>query len=930
MKELSQTLLNGQIAKNRIPAVKVQIQGYTFPAQSPSISMGSLSWQDTENLTIYAPVQAASPSDGSLVILDADLEMGKQRILSVNNGALEAIKVTNGGSGYTYEPNVSVTGGGGSGYDIRCQVSGGKVTAVFVIDGGENFTSVPTIGFGGDGADAAAEVGDPSPTADFYRPTLETFRILYSEFTNYSSSGKIEVRISQVGSVIKFQWRCRESAAGTNDWWWSEWSNDIVASSTPIRLKAGGTTGIYPINEVRYLVISDICFPPVSASDNPSDIQALYYVGQTWTWGMFKKPIDDALNDITVSGTPTSFAGIKYMFTITSVGTPDKFKWLKEGDNIASPTEGKLSAEIECSTDPVLIEDGIYAQFTNTTGHLINSYWVSTVMSKYSTYKIRRYTDSGADPYTPTWGADTPVAITVNGNQSAIGGYMEKVNTEWKHVGRAGKYDTTAIAANSNSAEVIIAAWHTTAGVNYLQVKSSSDCGATWGAWADIYHNDTYPTIEGNIAIGMNDDGDVGIWSNLGFHIESGIELDGAITLTRINGTWTTGIVLTVNTTSKQLSYDGTSGWYLFGTKQLNTFSGQTLIVDSTPATLSLLELQTLLMPQEDLHYIPRPDWARWRRTRSLEKRKVVQTYMQKIDTSITLPTEGWFVIRDSGGKNYVILLKDYYVYILQRDGIQKVVQIDSYYYNTTRNCILAQSGTYLFQIRDHTIYSAIFSTGWSVPTIGAGAGSSLDILKAKIRSIEEEKNPDQPSTLDITFNNSDDYFDSPGAGALAVLAIGSRINLFLGYTIATVDTFEEYARYFVDDWGYTRAPNLSEFAIHCVDAWGLLQKYKFPKPINYNKPHEKGIVNNEITTYEIIEKLVNAIGGTLSYISRSAFITNFYPVVAINTGDIASSVLSRLLNMVPDEIRFFGNDGYIVYPQTTDSSTYLYKFPVI
>jgi len=193
------------------------------------------------------------------------------------------------------------------------------------------------------------------------------------------------------------------------------------------------------------------------------------------------------------------------------------------------------------------------------------------------------------------------------------------------------------------------------------------------------------------------------------------------------------------------------------------------------------------------------------------------------------------------------------------------------------------------------------------------------------ILSIKETVASEMSSELDITFNNYDSFFDDVGTGVLDTLAIGSRINLFVGYEISAVGTYEEYARYFVDSWGYTRAPNLAQFTIHCIDAWGLLEKYRFDRKVSFNYLG----ATTTYSVYELIEMLCKAIGGSLSYISRSSYITTFEPVIEISAGESAANMLRRLLALVSDQIRFFGNDGYIIYPQTTDVSTYLYKFPV-
>lgn len=74
---------------------------------------------------------------------------------------VDHITVANGGSAYTTEPTVTLTGGGGTGATAVATISEGVVTAVTVTAGGTGYTSPPTVAFsggGGTGATATAAV----------------------------------------------------------------------------------------------------------------------------------------------------------------------------------------------------------------------------------------------------------------------------------------------------------------------------------------------------------------------------------------------------------------------------------------------------------------------------------------------------------------------------------------------------------------------------------------------------------------------------------------------------------------------------------------------------------------------------------------------------------------------------------------------------
>lgn len=80
--------------------------------------------------------------------------------------AITSIQVTNGGTGYTSAPSVTLSGGGGSGASATASVSGGVVTSIVLDNPGTGYTSAPTVGFtGGGGSGATATAGFQQATA---------------------------------------------------------------------------------------------------------------------------------------------------------------------------------------------------------------------------------------------------------------------------------------------------------------------------------------------------------------------------------------------------------------------------------------------------------------------------------------------------------------------------------------------------------------------------------------------------------------------------------------------------------------------------------------------------------------------------------------------------------------------------------------------
>ena len=77
-------------------------------------------------------------------ILERKIDLGQLVVKPIIE--VLSINVTNGGSGYTSRPTVTISGGGGSGATASAVISDeGVVTSITVTDGGDGYTSTPTV-----------------------------------------------------------------------------------------------------------------------------------------------------------------------------------------------------------------------------------------------------------------------------------------------------------------------------------------------------------------------------------------------------------------------------------------------------------------------------------------------------------------------------------------------------------------------------------------------------------------------------------------------------------------------------------------------------------------------------------------------------------------------------------------------------------------
>ncbi|MDH1756123.1 hypothetical protein [Citrobacter braakii] len=104
--------------------------------------------------------------------------------------------VTNGGSGYTSRPVVTVSGGGGSGMKVHAELTGGVVTALRVDDQGDGYTSAPTLNISGGGGTGATGMANISTGFGvMVQGTTSKGRIGPNDYTNTDQTNVIAVSL---------------------------------------------------------------------------------------------------------------------------------------------------------------------------------------------------------------------------------------------------------------------------------------------------------------------------------------------------------------------------------------------------------------------------------------------------------------------------------------------------------------------------------------------------------------------------------------------------------------------------------------------------------------------------------------------------------------------------------------------------------------
>ena len=495
------------------------------------------------------------------------------------------------------------------------------------------------------------------------------------------------------------------------------------------------------------------------------------------------------------------------------------------------------------------------------------------------------------------------------------------------------------VAIAANGAEVIVV----TMDAANLWRKSSTDYGASWGSWTSMAN--TRPCERG-IAIAFKPNGDCAI-----VHASDVNDPTSLYIQKRTSGSWSTGLGQRGGDWEIEdlaMYYDG--DWNIIALVLEGSYVSVVRMVYgdgyrqaagtwATDAKIGLGRARVDVAAQVRLRQFnvgwpvgfrrmqpygpwePRTASTYWERHQAViealagEVLDVSGPYLVKPPTSCSRP----LLSLSRQNQPWIFRLKpgtDFFDY-----NWNKASTMES---SASRGMALAAdpSGEYIWATQPDEVWRTPCPGSWTPPTPGSGAGDKITIPVAKIARITQAEEPEQQSELTVELDNSKGTYNAPGVGSLAVVKRGARVNLHIGYKTTSGDQLSEAARYFIEGMEYSRDPNIASFIMRCIDAWGLLSRYKFNKPVEWN------VSSDEFTCYQLIEKVMQTVGGTLGYKSRSSLITSLYPKIEVGAGESAASVLRRLLNLVPDVIYFFGLDAYIVYPQEGDTVVYKFKFP--
>ena len=145
----------GQMAVFTVVATGTQPLAYQWRRNG-----GNLPGATASTLTINKP-QASDAGDYSVVVSNSvgsvlsapakltveggSVSTAAQAVAVIRGGLVASITITDGGLGYTKEPTVTMSGGGGTGATAKAFIENGRVVAIVILGSGSGYTGAPTV-----------------------------------------------------------------------------------------------------------------------------------------------------------------------------------------------------------------------------------------------------------------------------------------------------------------------------------------------------------------------------------------------------------------------------------------------------------------------------------------------------------------------------------------------------------------------------------------------------------------------------------------------------------------------------------------------------------------------------------------------------------------------------------------------------------------
>jgi hypothetical protein len=149
---------------------------------------------------------------------------GSEPVFDLSTQGINSISIGSGGSGYNVPPQVSFSGGNGTGATGIASISGGgAVNAIFLRSAGTGYTSAPSVVFSGGGGSGASATAKLSPSVYLGGSLTTNYSVSSTGLITFNSPPGSGVQIT---ADFAYFWRVRfdeDSVEFSNDYngFWS-------------------------------------------------------------------------------------------------------------------------------------------------------------------------------------------------------------------------------------------------------------------------------------------------------------------------------------------------------------------------------------------------------------------------------------------------------------------------------------------------------------------------------------------------------------------------------------------------------------------------------------------------------------------------------------------------------------------------------------
>ena len=168
-----------------------------------------------------------------------------------------------------------------------------------------------------------------------------------------------------------------------------------------------------------------------------------------------------------------------------------------------------------------------------------------------------------------------------------------------------------------------------------------------------------------------------------------------------------------------------------------------------------------------------------------------------------------------------------------------------------------------------------------------------------------------------VRLRNDDGRYDSPGAGSLAQLQQGAQLRLSPGYhTSAGVET-SPGPLLWVTGWEHQVGQGQAQLVLHAIGPWEELGQWHARRQFSWD--------TGQASVATILKALLARMGLALDTTSASTVATSFSPAFTVHPGESGYAAVRRLLELVPDALRFQGATTVLFQTSATDPTDYAY-----